>query len=72
MNMKITVSIEINGKSNGLTIEIDEDAIKQEHKDDPNLKVITDSIINTIIKVGRQLVKEIVIYKDEEEIVIET
>lgn len=70
--MEITISVKLYGKLHGLTIVVDEDAIKQEHKDDPDMKVISDSILNLITKIGKQVVKEMVIYKDEGEIVIET
>ena len=69
--MKITISIEVNGKNHGLKIEIDEDQIKQEHRDDPDLKVIRESIINTINKIRDHLVKEITLHKEDDEIEVE-
>ena len=69
--MKITISIEVNGKNHGLGIEIDEDQIKQEHKEDPDMKIISESIISTINKIAKHLVKEITYFTDEAEIKVE-
>jgi hypothetical protein len=58
-NMKIKISVEVNGKEEGLVIEIDEDKIKKEHAEDPNMKTIGDAIKSTINKVADHIVNQI-------------
>ncbi len=70
-NMKITISVEVDGKTHGLGIDIDEDAIKKEHLEDPNMTAISDGIVETITKVAKHLVKQIVIVKEENEVDLE-
>lgn len=69
--MLIKISIELNGKNHGLAIEIDEDAIKEEHKGDPELKTISDSILEAINKVAKHVVSQITIHKEDGEVDLE-
>jgi len=71
IKMKISIAVEVNGKTEGLEIEIDKTKLKKEHAEDPNMTAIGEAIKTTVSKVTEHLVKQIVIVKNEDEIEVE-
>jgi len=69
--MKITISVEVNGRTEGLGIEIDEEKIKKEHAEDPNMETIGKVIKTTINKITDHIVSQISIHKEDGEVDLE-
>ena len=67
--MKVTISIEVDGKDHGLSIEIDEEQIKEEVKNDT--EHIRKTLKDTINTITDHIVNEITFHKEEGEIDLE-